>query len=234
MDKFCLDPSCFISLETLEDTFSTLKVIRQLEGDAIIYLPTNLYDTVMLDPEAKFRKLPSLVSEWIYPGNHTIITELDSEGRERYVSVMRQILSTFTIQSFSYIGESKTGDDKIGNESIHLKDLVTKFRKDVANILFDMLSLSVDLKSKIISFGNKTIELVRKIGTVVREGRSEFKIKLKDKAGIKRGLKIMQCFMALPFVHDFLKQYQIPIDVSTLAPEAVAIASFGLLIIGDG
>jgi hypothetical protein len=231
---YCLDPSCFISLETLEDTLSVLKALRHLEGEFQIYLPENLYNTINLDPEAKFRELPILISEWIYPEDNIIITELDREGRNRYVDVMRTILNTFNIQQFSFIGEDKGGDDKIGNESIHLKDLVKRFGKGIGSILFNMLSLSENLKSKIIAFGGKTIELVRKIGVNILEVRSEFKLKLKNKAGIKKGLKFMQYGMSLAFVGDFMRDYQTPpLDVSALGSEAIVIANIGLLLIGD-
>ena len=231
LNLYCLDASCFTSLGRLKDLFQVLGATREMVGDITIYLPQTIHDAINLQPEEKFRVLSPLISEWIDTNEDQIITQLDTRERDEYVTTMRKILNTFTIVPFSFIAER---DYKIGDESIWLRDLVTRLGREVGEILFEELSASVKLGTIIISYGDKTIELMRRFGSKVLEGRSELKGKIKERAGIKRALKIIQGFMNLQPVQNYLYSTQNTADPSSLASQAVAIANFGLLVIGDG
>jgi hypothetical protein len=107
----------------LNDLFNVLTALEEFVDHIVFYVPKMVYDIIILQPEEKFRLLPSLISEWVDPDEDKIITKLDNRGRMDYVSTMRKILISFTIKSFSFIAE---GDDKIGRESIRLQDLIKK------------------------------------------------------------------------------------------------------------
>jgi len=185
-----------------------------------------VYEIIILPPDDKFRELPTHISEWIDDEDEKRISSLDTGTRREYVQIMQTILNTFEIRHPSFISDGIT---EIGNESIHLKDLITKFGKKVGEILFEELASSWELKSKIICFGKKTIEFLRKFGTKVVEGRSKFKSKIKEKSKIKGGLKFMMLFMSITGVQQFVRDYQIDINLADLT----TFLGFGLLIIDD-
>lgn len=226
-NSYCLDASCFSSLEKLKDTLNLLNTLKTYADRMVLNIPKQVYDIIILPPDDKFRELPTHISEWIDDEDEKRITSLDTRARQEYVQIMQTILNTFEVRYPSFISEGIT---EIGNESIHLRDLITKFGKNAGEILFEELISSWELKSKIICFGKRTIELLRKFGTKIVEGRSKFKRKVKEKAKIKGGLKFMMLFMSITAVQQFVRDYQIDINLADLT----TFLGIGLLIIGDG
>jgi len=104
-----------------------------------------VYEIIILPPDDKFRELPTHISEWIDDEDEKRISSLDTGTRREYVQIMQTILNTFEIRHPSFISDGIT---EIGNESIHLKDLITKFGKKVGEILFEELASSWELKTK--------------------------------------------------------------------------------------
>lgn len=225
--SYCLDASCFSSVEKLKDTLNLLSTLKTYADGMVLNIPKQVYDIIILPPDDKFRELPTHISEWIDDEDEKRISSLDTMARQEYVRIMQTILNTFEVRHPSFISEDIT---EIGNESIHLKDLITKFGKKVGEILFEELASSWELKSKIICFGKKTIEFLKKFGTKVVEGRSKFKSKIKEKSKIKGALKFMMLFMSINGVQQFVRDYQIDINL----PDLTTFLGFGLLIIGDG
>jgi hypothetical protein len=227
---YTLDPSCFSTLGRLTDTLKALDSLRA-GGNLYIYIPKIIYDIVILEPAEKFRRLPEIIEDWIDKEEGDAINQLNKAERTKYVSIMRTILEKFEPHSFSFIDE---GDDKIGENSIKLFELIKNFGKNTGSIIFEVIASSVNLKSIIISFGKKTSDHMRRFGSKVVEAHSKFKEILKKKSGVKRGLNIMQCVMSLNLARQFLETTQTNFDIESLAGDSLAIASLGLLIVGNG
>jgi hypothetical protein len=66
------------------------------------------------------------INDWIDNEDEKLISSLDTRSRQEYVQIMQTILDTFEVRHPSFIGEGIT---EIGNESIHLKDLIPNLVK---------------------------------------------------------------------------------------------------------
>lgn len=185
-DSYCLDPSCFTSVQNLQATFNILGSLGDYVNDFTIYIPSKIYDVITLPPEAKFPQLRPLIQDWIEDKEVNPITTLNSEKQMEYVDITRSTLESFKIQSFSFISK---GDDRIGTETIYLKDLVSRFGNRVAELLFEEIKLCSELREKIICFGQKTIQLLMDFGISIKEARSDFKRIIKDKTKVKKYLQ---------------------------------------------
>jgi hypothetical protein len=219
---FCVDPSCFTSLQKLKDTVDFLFEIRTENKEMEVYVPSEVFKVINLQPEEKFRALAPLIGDWIDIDEHDNIVLMDDETKQKYVSKMRDFFGLFKMLPISSsIGEI----DKIGSESLFRNNLKEQFGKHCGNILFEMAAISEKSFAKILSFGEKTISFFRRIGSRVEKGASELKKQIKSKAKIRTPVNIMMYYFApTPAVIAFIQEFQIQGMHALLDPRFAAIA----------
>lgn len=228
-NAFCLDPSCFVTLPRLNDTLSALEELTKNQTSQRVYIPSEIYDVVILEPEQKFQKLPKVVKGWLTFSPRHDIRGMGSSDKEKYVSIMRKILQRFEPVPIRDVAKNIT---KLGKESIHLDDLLEKLGEKARKI-FEMMAVSSRFKAKIISFGQKTESFLREIKITVIKSSSKLKRQIKNNRGIRTSIAIMLFSMSLPEVQQFINVFQLDPFPFTLASTA-SLGAFGVLMIGDG
>ena len=226
-DIFCLDPSCFTSLEKLRDAKHFLNEIRKDHPSLKVYVPTIIHKTINYEPEQKFRELPPIVKDWIVKDEPKNITSMNRDTKDEYVFVMREF---FHLHSPSPANELIGSIRKIGKESIHLDELINKFGNIQGKILFEMMAISSEFKGKIIAFSEMTFSLMRQIGTQIKRGYSKRKDEWRKRAGIRVAVLVAMLFMDQHHMLDFIQHFQI----AGFSFNPVFIPSAGLIVIGNG
>jgi len=222
---FCLDPSCFVSLNGLKDTKEVLDELSSTKPIFTVCIPTQIYNTIILPPEQKFQELPSVIDEW-FDEEKSNVKNIDYKSREDYVFLMRDLLDRYRpIPITNLIDDVK----KIGKDSIYRDDVIKKFR-NIGKTLFEILAVSSERNATIIGFGEKTVSFIKKLGSIIKKGKSKFKGRIKSVRGIGSALVFMHFFMDMDKVNQFLHDYQI----SDLPLTTTEIITLGLLIIGNG
>jgi|GEM_PF-3914610 len=225
---YCLDPSCFSSLNTLRDTVKVLHHEHPITSRIIIL--TDVYNTIMLEPDDKFRALPQVIGDWINRQDPTNIVNLDRGGKREYVAKTRELLSEFNP---SPAGQYVSNMEKIGQQSIFRSNVIETLGKVRGKIVFEMLALSDELPAKIIGFGRVTASLMKSFGSSVMEAKSTYKATIKEKLGIRNALVIMAFVMGMDKFHDFTKDLQVP-GIPLSVPDTVGLGMMGLLVVGNG
>jgi len=228
-NTFCLDPSCFVTLQRLEDTMNSLEELTK-ESKFKVYIPADVYKTIILQPEDKFEKLPKVIKDWLLLDPKKDIRVMNEDHKDRYVSVMRKILG-----NFHPISVEKVADNiqKLGTESIHRSDVLDLFGKVKGTMLFEMMAVSSRFKAKIIAFGRKTSRFLRQLRITTIEATSKLKHKIKEKRGIVTAMVIMQFAMNLTLIQEFINTYQLD-PFPFLLTETASLGAFGVLMIGNG
>lgn len=227
-DVFCLDPSCFTSLNRWKDTLEVLEELQTIHSSITVYLSSELYYTIMLQPEEKFSQLLITLEEWLSPRQKHVMREFDNVQKDEYVETTRKFISKYNPKKASILVE---GVKKIGTESIHLEDVIAIFGVTTGQMLFEIMALSASqTTAKIISFGKRTSSLISRLGTPIISARSDFKHKIKDKKKIRSALGFMIFVMSTDSVHKFMQNYQI----QNLPLTIQEIGTAGLLFIADG
>jgi len=220
-DIFCLDPSCFTTLEELINTTQFLNEIKKYD-QIEVYVPTRIYETINLPPEEKFKKLPSLIGDWIDIQEYDNIVAIRDNEKEEYVHAMQNLLRSFApLPVNKLIGNI----EKIGEESLHLHKLKEQFGKFCGEILFEMAAISNECSAKILAFGEKTISFFTRIGSRIEKGASRVKKQIKKKARIRTPMNIMMYFFVpSPAVITFIQEFQIQGLQALLDPKFAAIS----------
>lgn len=218
----CLDPSCFTSLENLENTWSLLQAEFH---DYHVVIPETVYRVINYDPYEKFANLPIILKDWLEYQKKNV-KEMTASEKEQYVKIMRSILGEFQPSpSTGYVGDLK----KIGQDSIELNLLLRHFRENTGKILFELMAVSWKYEAKIIAFSERTFDFMKEVGTEVKRGTSEVKKKIKKKAHIQIPLLIGQLYMGAYGVMDFVKNYQI----SGIPLHLEVIPAAGLIVLAN-
>lgn len=229
-NTFCLDPSCFVTLQRLNDSLKTLNEFTNREPHIEVYIPTNIYDVIILEPELKFKKLPSVIKEWLMLNPENDIRGMNKERKNEYVRIMREIIEKFRPISAKTVADNIT---KLGVESIHRENVIELFGSIKGKILFEIMTVSSNFKAKIIAFSHKTASLLNKLKITVIESSSKLKHEIKTNRRIQTGLLIMLFSMGLPEVQEFINIYKLDPFPFTVA-STTALGAFGVLIIGNG
>lgn len=230
-DSICLDPSCFVSLEKLRDMKHFLNEIKD-NPFFKVYVPSEVYETINLSPEEKFRKLPPLIADWIIKDEKENIKSIDRETKEDYVYVMREFFNLHKPRPATELIKNIT---KIGKESLYLDDLIKKFGKRSGKILFEIAAISSEYHAKILAFGEKTISFFRDVGTRIVKGTSTVKKNIKERARIRTPINIMMYFFVpAKTIYEFIDYYQIHGVDAFISTAIVPIAlPAGWLLIGN-
>lgn len=223
---FCLDPSCFTSLDNLGDTLDVLQEFEEMNGSLTVCVPTEIYHTVMLEPKEKFAKLPYVLRDWLNPNNNNEVISLDDFQQDKYVKIMRTILADFKVVTTDSLVENVR---RIGEQSIFYDDVIAKLGGSIGIIIFQMLATSYTHNGTIIAFGSRTSTFVRDAGISIKEDYSEFKRRIKKKRGIRGLLKIMRLVMNPTVLTAILASFGMQQDVNI-----VNDLTNGLLVIADG
>jgi len=229
-NEFCLDPSCFVTLQRLDDTLKVLEEIENVDPFSTVYIPTNIYDVIIREPEQKFRELPSVLEGWLMLNPEKDVRGMSEEQKQNYKNIMQRILG-----KFQPVPAKTVADDieKLGTESIHREDVIDLFGRIKGKIVFEIAAVSSRVKAKIIAFGRKTASLLSKLKVTVIEAPSKLKHQIKKRKGIATSLMIMLFAMSLPEVQEFINVYQLDPFPFTLASTTV-LGAFGVLMIGNG
>lgn len=226
----CLDPSCFVTLQRLEDTLKTLDELTRKEPQAEIYIPTDIYDVIMLEPKLKFRELPSVIKEWLLLYSKDDIRGMGDEQKGKYVDTMREILGRFRPSPAKIVADDIK---KLGTESIHRGDVIDLFGNIRGKILFEVMTVSSKLNAKIVAFSRKTASFLRKMKITIIESSSKIKHEIKTNRGIQTGLLIMLFAMGLSEVQEFVNDFRLEPFPFALTSTA-SLSAFGVLMIGNG
>jgi hypothetical protein len=195
-----------------------------------VYVPTDIYDVIILDLEQKFLKLPSVLEGWLRPDIEKNVTSMNRSQKENYRSIMQKILEEFQPIPAKFVVGNVS---KLGTESIHKEDVINVFGRIKGRIMFEIMAVSSQFNAKIIAFGRKTASLVSKLGITIIESPSRLKHELKERHGIRTGLVIMLFAMGMQEVQNFINTYQLENFPLSLA-STTSLAAFGVWMIGDG
>lgn len=208
----------------------TLDELAKTEPHVEVYIPTDIYYTIILEPEQKFRELPSVIEEWLLLNPKNDIREMSEKQRSNYVDTMREILEKFQPTAAKTVVEGIT---KLGTESIHREDVIELFGRIKGKIVFEIMTVSTNLKAKIIGFDRKTASLLSKLKVTVIEASSKLKHEIKTNRRIQTGLVIMLFAMGLSEVQEFINTFQLDPFPFALTSTA-SLGAFGVLMIGNG
>lgn len=180
--SLCLDPSCFVSLEHLKNTISVLEEVW--DRSFPLHVPSEVYDILILPPEKKFQELPKTINRWVDRRTKQNISRLGDAEKGEYVRISRHLLSEFNPHSTAI--HSKRLQD------FPIDDIAVNRNSTTERIVFDMMALSVSFGIRIIAFGKKTMNQVKRMKISVLELPSKVKKKVKSKRKIKKNLKILE------------------------------------------
>ena len=220
-NSICLDPSCFTSLNLLKDT---VKVVEAYKENKKLFIPTDIFNTLNLQPDEKFARLPDVLGGWM-ENIRSNINNIKGTEKEQYVELVRYLFMYYDLSSLDEVIK----EERIGDESIHLADLIIKFGSITGKILFQMMAASSKLKIKIIAFGRKTVSLIRQNGSAVLEFSSKKKKEIKRKTKINTSLVIIMFFIGTNAISEIFKE--LPRIGFLTIPE---IAILGILLVGNG
>lgn len=209
-----------------------MKTLDELtkESQCKIYIPTDVYNTIMLHPEEKFKKLPDIINDWLLLNPKNDIRGMDGNQKSKYVSIMRDILGKFKPVSADNVADNI---EKLGTKSIYRNNVLDLFGRIKGKILFEIMTVSSNLQAKIVAFGRRTSVFLRQLKITTVESTSKLKHKIKEKKGIVTTLVIMQFAMNMTLIREFIDTYQLE-PFPFLLTETVALGAFGVLMIGNG
>lgn len=221
---FCIDASCFISLDKQTEFLKVLDYFKKRNPQSLeVFMPSEIYEAILLSPELKFIKLKKILKDWKE-------TEFDLQfsinEQNKYVQNTRYFLSTYRPKPADEVIGNVT---KLGKQSIHKDDVLETFGR-IGGIIWDTITISSERRARIISFGEKTTSMVSKIGTQIRKGHSEYKEKIRSKSKIVNQLRFWIMVMVYEEnVPEFIREFQIDVPFVPLTQLPV-----GLIIIADG
>lgn len=225
---FCLDPTCFTSLDELRDAINVLDEFSADNRELIVYMPTRIRRAIDQNLDRKFIELLNLTEKWITEDIPTNIKRLNYEEKLQYREFILYFLDKYKPKDAdSFVGKIR----KLGTESIYRDAVIEKYGPIIGEIVFEMLAISSKRNAKIIGFGDKTKSLISGLGITTSEGKSNVKEILRRKRKIRLALKISLFVMTVTAINHFTQQYQI--DDMPLPTIFGDIGSTGLFLIGD-
>lgn len=221
-----IDPSPFMSKKRLRDLLKILDMQPFVKKRIILPKPLFVGLTSLVKggkPEAR-EELIGVFRFWLpfYPIEHVqIIVKGLAEDRE-YVAM----LTAFLLKTSPY-----SGGDKIGGDSIYLREIIERLRNStVGQIVFEILAAS-QRGAWIISFGEKTINLVRRVGVHVLIAPSRLKQSIRANLRIRRNLRISTWGLTtVGLVSDFARSF----GLATHLPPGLGVTQFGIMVVADG
>lgn len=222
--KICVDPSCFISLKRQTEFLKVLdKISEENDNNIEVIIPTIVYDAIMLEPNQKFKKLESILTDW-EDSDETF--RVDFLEQDKFVNNTREFLTRYNPKPVKYFVSHM---EKIGTESIYKHEVIQKLGEITGNIIFELMASTWETSVKIVSFGKRTISLISKLGVIIKEGHSKYKQRIRSNVGISGLLKILQFVMGLEAARDFMKGLDMP-----QIPLTPAELGLGVLLVADG
>lgn len=236
---YILDPSVFVSIRKIKEIFSVLDSLSQptiISTERVsVVIPSDLYDALYSikegeKPEQHYETLTQIFSRWLtfYDKYHVELIVKQLLTDKQYRETLGRFLEAFKPVS----GEEFIKDEeKIGEETVHLGEVVEKLGDIVGRLVFEILALSHRLRGLVVSFGQRLASLMRKLKITVVTVHSEFKKRIKQHSKIRSLLRISLYAITTESLHRLIDDLQISDPELHLA---VDIAGFGVFVIADG
>lgn len=222
MKQICADPSCFITLENQNQFLKVLNELSNADLPIKVIVPTSIYQAIIKTPEEKFPALEKTLSDW---NDSDMKLTYSISDRRKYVNNTRNMLRNFLVEpADKYIQNV----EKLGTDSIYRNKVLEKIGRITGQIIFDILAISSEIKTSIVAFNNKTLDLISSLGIVVKTGHSKYKEKIRTDANIKRLLRFFQFMIGLSIVGDFFTEFEmeeIPLSTSELILGVMIVAN---------
>lgn len=227
-NTFCLDPSCFVSPKKLEGILEVLSELKkEVHGELKIYVPTQIYENLKSLSINRFLTLKETIQGWIGFGESNFWFGEREEYSERYITNVRKLFEQYNpIPASKVVGDV----EKLGEHSLLRSDVLMILKKK-GEMIFEMMAISSErVRGRIISFGQRTISMISKLGVPIIMAPSKFKKRIKERSGIRWLLLISSFLTTTHGVSQFLANYELANLPLTLAE----IGGLGILLIADG
>lgn len=248
IEKFyCVDPSCFLSYDSISDL---LKVLQDLKGGnyyeprsgfrgSRILIPADLADGLYnLLREQVDPYLLDIFQTWLPFYTEEEVREIleglanDSGYKGLLQEFLRYMEEWNRAESSKYMEELQKELNKLQIDTPGLKEKILELRKVSGRVISKMLAFSAFKKAKIISFADTIAYILKDLGVTIREGFSRVKDAIKKRTNIVRGLKISAFCFGTDEAKEFLRHMQAHVSIEGIA--ATIIATVGLYLIADG
>jgi hypothetical protein len=205
-------------------------------GKISVTIPSDLYNVLYSAirgrklEEREFEVAEEIFSQWLpfYDRYHVklIVKQLFSDPH--YLEILKRFFESFRpTNGLEYI----KNQDKIGEETVYLRNLVEKFGAVIGRVVFELLALSHKLRGMIISFGQRLATMLRKTKMTVVMVHSAFKEKMKQHSRIRSALRISLYAISTESLRKLVNDLQIyGLDLNL----AVDIAGLGIFVVADG
>lgn len=201
---FVVDSSTFLSSESLQDLLKILEDLKETAGNGklVILLPSLLYSAVEEMRRVGVSSNKQTLEEIFYAWLNSDGSAEDKEHAEyiikglvdntEYRSNIEKFISSFSPQKTEdYISTATFAiSDKRVHEFVNREEINELLPKHAADVLYQTLFASARLGAGILNFGNRLKNIIVRLGKRVKEIRSQFKREIKDRANVKRALKI--------------------------------------------
>jgi len=224
-EYLCVDPSFFAGTKRLETLPKVLDSLKQ--SNSKIVLPSELK---LLFPS------PNDFNERISPDDNFVKllkkwnSNFDSKNESELQSLEQMALDFFSKFNPIFADELISDLEKIGPQSIHLSDVVGKLGDLVGKTIFELMAVSYEKHGIILSYGRKSISLIRKISSPALEGYSNMKHRLIVSGRAPKTLKIIGVFFDAMAANDFVEQF----EIAEMPVPLQEIGELGLALIADG
>jgi hypothetical protein len=222
-EKFlCVDPSCFLSCSSIDDLLKVLLALRENDElkNSKVLVPGLLYDGLVAIAENKdFSVIAEIFQAWLpaYAREHIEEIIRGLSHNVKYIGMLRAFQSSFSALKVDEFAKEISETEE---QFITKNEVFEKYGIVVGKVLFEILSASMKLEAKIISFSRKTTDMIRNLGKKIIATRSSFKTKIKKYSTIKRRLRIIILIISEGAVSTLRSQgIDVPNGVATAATQ---------------
>lgn len=228
-----LDISSFTSPNRLNDLLQVLKIIKQdiIGTKPRIVMPSYLFYELSLFIKAKEmpQKLVEVFNAWHPSYSSVRVAELvrGLSNNLEYLEMLKEFFLEYNpIPASEYVGNF----DQIGEQTLYRKSLREQFGDVVGDIVFELLAVSHKLKAIIIAFGERFASLAYQAGIVLVKAKSRYKQVLKQKANVKRALRVMGYALSFQATSEMIDLLELPIYFEIHTTDI----GLGLILLADG
>lgn len=228
-NMICIDPSCLGSPKKIKNLEKLLNTLREYQKIKVV-IPTIIYEllTKRRDAPYDFETRKKIGNTWKmatmgYRANYMEKMFVDEK-------LFHRLRNLFEISDLVPVEKIIQPTEKLGKKSIFRDNVIKKLGDIVGDIVWEMLSVSEKLGGSIITFGEKTISLISRLGVPVFKGYSKYKKGVKRRAKIQNTLRFLIFVMSVKAFESTVGDYAIEGFPLTL-PE---IGTLGILIVANG
>jgi hypothetical protein len=225
-----LDPSVFTSVGRLEDMLKVLRVSKEtlIAERAEVILPSFLFHGLKRILDGKYsEELYEIYRAWLpfYPKDHVEAIVRQQAMDKRY----RELLESFFKEYAPSPAEEHVRNvERIGKGSIRKYNVREILGKIVGNVVFEMLATADKLKALIISFGQRILTLISRIGVTILRAKSDLKKKIKRHSRVRHALRFTGYALSFDVARVLMNTLGIP---QLPFPNDIGL---GLLLVANG